>query len=112
MIASASSVTPASGPVGSFVTIAGAQFGDHEGRVIFPGGSDGEVVWWGHWLVAAATPIGRWTVLSPALMTFFLRRVSGVTLLESTMSKRPGYREYVERTSPFLPRPPRGTGGA
>ena len=70
------------------------------------------VVWWGHWLVAAATPIGRWTVLSPALMTFFLRRVSGVTLLESTMSKRPGYREYVQRTSPFLPRPPRGTGGA
>lgn len=65
------------------------------------------VLWWGHWVVAAATPIGRWTVLSPLLMTFFLRRVSGVTLLESTLSKRPGYRAYVERTSPFFPMPPR-----
>ena len=41
-------------------------------------------------------------------MTVLLRRVSGVTLLEKTIGKRrPGYEEYVARTSPFLPRPPK-----
>ena len=31
-------------------------------------------------------------------------------LLESEMSKRPGYREYMERTSMFLPLPPKRQG--
>jgi steroid 5-alpha reductase family enzyme len=42
------------------------------------------------------------------LMTLLLRRVSGVTLLEKSLVKRrEGYVEYVARTSPFVPRPPR-----
>ena len=41
-------------------------------------------------------------------MTVLLRRVSGVTFLEKTIVKRrEGYREYIERTSPFIPRPPK-----
>ncbi len=41
-------------------------------------------------------------------MTFLLRRVSGVTLLEKSLIKRrAGYEQYVARTSPFIPRPPR-----
>jgi steroid 5-alpha reductase family enzyme len=41
-------------------------------------------------------------------MTFFLLRVSGVTLLESSLRQsKPGYAEYVRRTSAFLPLPPR-----
>ena len=41
-------------------------------------------------------------------MTILLRRVSGVTLLEKSLVKRrQGYAEYVARTSPFLPRPPK-----
>jgi steroid 5-alpha reductase family enzyme len=36
--------------------------------------------WWGHYLVAAAGG-AWWTLFSPALMTFLLVRVSGVTLL-------------------------------
>jgi len=64
------------------------------------------VVWWGLFLVACST--GAWlTVLSPVLMTTLLTRVSGVSLLERTMSKRPGYAEYIARTSSFFPRPPR-----
>jgi steroid 5-alpha reductase family enzyme len=40
-------------------------------------------------------------------MTFLLMRVSGVTLLEKSLSKtRPGYRDYVQRTSAFFPLPP------
>jgi steroid 5-alpha reductase family enzyme len=45
-------------------------------------------------------------------MTLLLRRVSGVTLLEKSLVKRrEGYTEYVARTSPFIPRPPKRTAG-
>lgn len=41
-------------------------------------------------------------------MTVLLTRVSGVPLLERSMAKRrPGYDDYVRRTSGFIPRPPR-----
>lgn len=66
------------------------------------------VVWWGLYLLAAAVPGGGWTAFSPVLMTVLLRRVSGVTLLErSLVRNRPGYAEYVARTSPFVPLPPK-----
>lgn len=65
-------------------------------------------VWWGIWLVALETGSAWWTVVGPLLVTFLLLRVSGVVLTEKTISKRrPGYEEYVRRTSAFLPRPPR-----
>jgi steroid 5-alpha reductase family enzyme len=64
-------------------------------------------VWWGHFLIAAATVNGLWTVFSPALMTFLLVRVSGVALLEKKQVKtKPGYAEYVRNTSAFIPWPP------
>jgi steroid 5-alpha reductase family enzyme len=64
-------------------------------------------VWWGLWMIAAARG-GWWTVFAPVLMTVFLLRVSGVTLLERRLREsRPGYREYAERTSSFFPWPPR-----
>ena len=61
-------------------------------------------LWWGFGLFALATPGGVWTLLGPALMTFLLLRVSGVSLLEKGLREsRPEYRDYVERTSAFLP---------
>lgn len=70
------------------------------------------VVWWGLWLVAVGGSAGWWTAVGPALMTFLLLRVSGVAMLESDISgRRPGYAEYVERTSAFFPRPPSRIGG-
>jgi steroid 5-alpha reductase family enzyme len=40
-------------------------------------------------------------------MSVLLLRVSGVTLLESTIAeRRPGYTAYAARTSAFFPRPP------
>lgn len=60
-------------------------------------------VWWGLWLVAAAAG-AWWTAVSPALMTFFLMKVSGVAMLERTIGKRrPAYAAYVARTSAFVP---------
>jgi steroid 5-alpha reductase family enzyme len=65
------------------------------------------VAWWGMGLVAlSAGP--AWLLAGPALMTFLLLKVSGVTLLEKEIvSRRPGYAAYVARTSAFLPWPPR-----
>jgi steroid 5-alpha reductase family enzyme len=65
------------------------------------------LLWWGLGLVGAA-PGAWWSLVGPALMTFLLVRVSGVTLLERDMAgRRPEYADYVLRTSAFLPRPPR-----
>jgi steroid 5-alpha reductase family enzyme len=65
-------------------------------------------VWWGLYLVALATGSAWWTVLGPLVMSVLLIRVSGAALLEKSIGKRrPGYAEYVRRTSGFFPRPPR-----
>jgi len=65
--------------------------------------------WWGFYLIAASAG-GGWTVFSPVIMTLLLLRVSGVALLEKTMETRPGYKEYIERTSPFVPWLPKNRG--
>jgi len=62
--------------------------------------------WWGYFLIATANG-GWWTIFSPILMTTLLMRVSGVTLLERTLEIRPGYKEYIEKTSAFIPWFPR-----
>ena len=65
-------------------------------------------MWWGLYAIAAATPSGWLTVLSPALMTLLLMRVSGVTLLEDSLkASKPGYRAYIARTPAFFPWFPR-----
>lgn len=66
------------------------------------------LLWWGLWVTACDAPGTAWTALGPALMTFFLLRVSGVTLLEQSLSaSRPRYADYVRRTSAFVPWPPK-----
>lgn len=65
-------------------------------------------VWWGIALVASETGPGRWGLLGAAVMNVLLVRVSGVALLEKSLSKRkPGYEDYVRRTSAFFPLPPK-----
>ena len=65
-------------------------------------------VWWGLWLIAMDCGAPLWTIAGPALMSYFLLRVSGVAMLERTIGRRrPGYEEYVRRTSAFFPRPPK-----
>jgi steroid 5-alpha reductase family enzyme len=64
--------------------------------------------WWGIWLVAAETTTGLWAVPGPILITFLLTRLSGVPMLEHRLKKnRPGYEDYVRRTSSFVPMPPK-----
>jgi steroid 5-alpha reductase family enzyme len=66
------------------------------------------LVWWGLWVVAAEAGWPALTIIGPIVMSILLMRVSGVTLLERDIAtRRPGYAEYVRRTSAFFPRPPR-----
>lgn len=64
-------------------------------------------VWWGIYLLSV--PAGAaWTIGSPLLMSFLLIKVSGVSLLEQTITdRRPDYAAYQARTSPFFPAPPK-----
>jgi steroid 5-alpha reductase family enzyme len=64
-------------------------------------------VWWGIWLITLYGWPAVATVLSPALMTYFLVYATGARLTEKLMRDRPGFREYCSRTSFFVPRPPR-----
>ena len=65
-------------------------------------------VWWGLALVACNADHGAVGLIGAAVMTLFLRRISGVTLLEKSLVKRrEGYEEYIRTTSPFIPRPPK-----
>jgi steroid 5-alpha reductase family enzyme len=65
-------------------------------------------VWWGLFIIAAGTPWGVATVFAPVIMTVLLLRVSGVALLERTITRRrPEYADYIESTSAFVPWPPK-----
>lgn len=65
-------------------------------------------LWWGYFVFALGCGAAWWTIAGPLLMSVLLLRVSGVTMLEKTIEKRrPGYEEYIRRTSAFFPRPPK-----
>lgn len=65
-------------------------------------------VWWGIWLTTLVHPVALLGAIGPTVMTYFLLNVSGKALLERRMRKsRPGYEDYVARTSGFFPLPPR-----
>ena len=64
-------------------------------------------VWWAYYLFAVSAG-GWWSVASPILMSFLLLKVSGVAMLEKTItSRRPEYAEYMQRTNAFFPGPKR-----
>ena len=62
-------------------------------------------IWWSFYLFAVASG-GWWSIASPLLMSFLLLKVSGVAMLEKTISnRRPEYAEYIRRTNAFSPGP-------
>lgn len=65
-------------------------------------------VWWGLAVIAAGTALGAIGIIGAVVMNVLLVRVSGKALLERRLGRsRPGYDEYVARTSGFFPLPPR-----
>jgi steroid 5-alpha reductase family enzyme len=64
-------------------------------------------IWWSFYLFALAAG-GWWSIFSPLLMSFLLLKVSGVAMLERTISdRRPEYADYIQRTNAFIPGPRR-----
>ncbi|MCA0930870.1 DUF1295 domain-containing protein [Lutimonas saemankumensis] len=60
-------------------------------------------VWWGYGLIAIASG-AYWYSLGAVLMTYLILKISGVSLLEKSLSvNKPGYEDYIKRTSSFIP---------
>lgn len=65
-------------------------------------------VWTGLSVIALEGPYGWAAILSPVVMTHFLVNISGKAMLERGMEKKnPEYAAYRQRTSGFIPLPPR-----
>jgi steroid 5-alpha reductase family enzyme len=66
-------------------------------------------VWWGYGFLCLAS--GSWLpILGSILMTALIIKVSGVALLEKSLKEqKPQYKEYIEKTSAFLPWFPKKT---
>lgn len=65
-------------------------------------------VWWGIWLTTAGHWLGWASITSPLVMTYLLVAKTGKALTERRLqSSKPGYADYVRRTSGFFPLPPR-----
>jgi steroid 5-alpha reductase family enzyme len=60
-------------------------------------------VWWAYALFSIAAG-SYWQIIGSIIMTMLIIKVSGVTLLEKTLNNtKPEYREYIQKTSSFLP---------
>ncbi len=68
-------------------------------------------MWWGIFLIGVSVQNGLLGVVSPVVITYLLRFVSGVPMLEKKMMQRPEFVEYAKETSAFIPWfPTKGTG--
>ncbi len=66
------------------------------------------LTWWGIFLLSLTGDRGRfWLIFSPVLITFLLVFVSGVPLLEKKYQGREDWETYKQKTSKFIPWPPR-----
>jgi steroid 5-alpha reductase family enzyme len=66
------------------------------------------LIWWGLFLISLSLTRAWWTIIGPLIMSIFLMRVSGVTLLERSLTQtKPEYADYIRRTNAFFPCPPR-----
>lgn len=70
----------------------------------------GEVTLWvGLFLIVVPVEYGVWAIVSPLVLLFLLLKVSGIPMLERRYEGNPEFEAYRERTSAFVPLPPRGT---
>jgi steroid 5-alpha reductase family enzyme len=64
--------------------------------------------WWGLWLFAlAADAAWWWTVVGPLAMTAMFLGASIPMMERRSLTRRPAYAAYAERTPLLVPRPPR-----
>lgn len=86
---------------------------DHRGQ-LFTGGLFGLcrhpnylgeiLLWWGLGLMAMALSGRPWALIGPALLSFFIVKVSGIPPLEAVLAKRPGFAAWAARVPALWPR--------
>lgn len=64
-------------------------------------------VWWGIYLIALSAGGPWWMIIGPLVNSTLMISGTGKKMLENIMRNRPGYADYVARTSGFFPLPPR-----
>ncbi len=68
------------------------------------------VLWLGVGVVGLSAGGPLWSFAGPAIMWFLLLKVSGVSMLESTITdRRPAYNQYIQEVSAFIPWPRKST---
>jgi steroid 5-alpha reductase family enzyme len=65
------------------------------------------LIWWGFALVACGVPFGWLAFVGPLTITWLLLFVSGIPLVEKRHAGEVEWEAYKQRTSAFLPLPPR-----
>jgi steroid 5-alpha reductase family enzyme len=61
------------------------------------------LVWWGIYFFVCSFGLAGISIFSPILMTYLLRKVSGVVLLEKKYATNQTYQEYIKNTPAFVP---------
>lgn len=70
-------------------------------------------VWWGIWLVACEAPLGVFTLIGPLAYSYLVINVTGQRTLDKKLAReKPGYADYMARTSGLFPLPPKRLGGS
>lgn len=59
--------------------------------------------WWGIAIMCLGTPYGWVGLLGPAVITYFLRYVSGVPIAEKRLATKDGWQAYRKRTNLLIP---------
>lgn len=64
----------------------------------------GEILMWvGMWIISIAIPYGIITIISPITITYLLRYVSGVPLIEAQFEGNSAYDQYKKHTNSLFP---------
>ncbi len=62
------------------------------------------MLWWGIWILSLKAPGGFAAIIGPLVITYLLRFVSGVPMLERKYEGHPEFERYKSRTPAFVPR--------
>jgi steroid 5-alpha reductase family enzyme len=61
------------------------------------------LLWWGIFFVSLSSGAPWWTVIGPITITYLVRFLSGVPMLEKRMQKYPNFESYAKQTNIFFP---------
>lgn len=68
----------------------------------------GEVLlWWGFFILALSVAKGWLSIIGPLTITFLILKVSGIPLAEKRLKNKEEFQDYMQKTSVFIPLPPK-----